>query len=160
MMAKRTLALWFGIALAAAVAIVPFALWFHGTVSVERKTLTSPATSVVTNQTPVGTTNPSETGRASWYELQGTTASGDAMRSDALTAAHPSLPLGTQVLVENLDKGTSVVVTINDRGPFARNRIIDLSKAAAEKLDMIADGVANVRVRRIAAYTAGIELPK
>ena len=71
------------------------------------------------------------------------------MDDDALTAAHPFLPLGAQVLVENLDNGRSVMVRINDRGPFAHNRIIDVSRAAAEKLDMIADGVANVRVSRV-----------
>jgi rare lipoprotein A len=91
----------------------------------------------------------SQTGRASWYKLPTPTASGDAMDDDALTAAHPFLPLGAKVLVENLDNGRSVVVRINDRGPFAHNRIIDVSRAAAEKLDMIADGVANVRVSRV-----------
>jgi rare lipoprotein A len=103
---------------------------------------------------------PSETGRASWYELQATTASGEAMDEDALTAAHPSLPLGTKVLVENLDNGRSVIVRINDRGPFARNRIIDVSKAAAEKLDMIADGVANVRIRRVEALVSDAQAPR
>jgi rare lipoprotein A len=101
------------------------------------------------------TGGPPETGRASWYELQSTTASGEAMEEDALTAAHPSLPLGTKVLVENLDNGRSIVVRINDRGPFARDRIIDLSKAAAEKLDMIADGVANVCISRFEAVVSG-----
>jgi rare lipoprotein A len=67
----------------------------------------------------------------------------------ALSVAHPFLPLGAHVLVENLDNGRSVVVGINDRGPFAHKRVIDVSKAAAEKLDMIADGVANVRVSRL-----------
>jgi rare lipoprotein A len=79
------------------------------------------------------------------------------MDEDALTAAHPSLPLGTKVLVENLDNGRSVVVRINDRGPFAGNRIIDVSKAAAEKLDMMADGVANVRIRRVEAVVSGTQ---
>jgi rare lipoprotein A len=68
------------------------------------------------------------------------------MDADGLTAAHPSLPLGTTVRVENLDNGRAVVVRINDRGPFAKDRIIDLSKAAAEQLDMIEDGVARVGV--------------
>jgi rare lipoprotein A len=97
-----------------------------------------------------------QTGHASWYELPTPTASGDAMDDDALTAAHPFLPLGAQVLVENLDNGRSVVVRINDRGPFTHNRIIDVSKAAAEKLNMIADGVANVRVsRHVGAFLPG-----
>ncbi len=87
-----------------------------------------------------------ETGRASWYELPTKTASGEDMDGEALTAAHNSLPLGSHVRVENLDNGRVVVVRINDRGPFAKDRIIDLSKAAAERLGMIADGVANVRL--------------
>ena len=68
------------------------------------------------------------------------------MDGDKLTAAHNTLPLGTRVRVANLDNGRAVVVRINDRGPFAKDRIIDLSKAAAEALGMIADGVATVRV--------------
>jgi rare lipoprotein A len=108
-------------------------------------------------QTEPATGGPPETGRASWYGIQATTASGEAMDEDALTAAHPSLPLGTKVLVENLDIGRSVVVRINDRGPFAGNRIIDVSKAAAEKLDMMADGVANVRIRRVEAVVSGTQ---
>ena len=103
---------------------------------------------------------PAETGRASWYDLASATASGETMEGDDLTAAHPSLPLGTKVLVENLDNGRSVVVRINDRGPFTRNRIIDVSKAAAEKLDMVADGVANVRIRRLEGDVASIPAPR
>jgi rare lipoprotein A len=89
---------------------------------------------------------PAETGRASWYALPGPTASGERMDADALTAAHPSLPFGSQVRVANLDNGRVVVVRINDRGPFARNRIIDLSKGAAKELGMIEAGVARVSV--------------
>jgi rare lipoprotein A len=103
---------------------------------------------------------PAETGRASWYKLASATATGESMDEDDLTAAHPSLPIGTHVLVENLDNGQSVIVRINDRGPFAGKRIIDVSKAAAEKLDMIAAGVANVRVSRIDAVAAGIPAPR
>ncbi len=99
---------------------------------------------------------PAETGRASWYDLASATTTGETMDEDDLTAAHPSLPLGTKVLVENLDNGRSVVVRINDRGPFTHNRIIDVSKAAAEKLDMVADGVANVRVSRLEGDVASI----
>ena len=87
-----------------------------------------------------------QTGRASWYLLTSPTASGEAMEPDALTAAHPSLPFGSELFVENLGNGRSVKVRVNDRGPFVGDRIIDLSKAAAESLGMIADGVATVRV--------------
>lgn len=103
---------------------------------------------------------PAETGRASWYDLASATASGETMDGDDLTAAHPSLPLGTKVLVENLDNGRSVVVRINDRGPFTHDRIIDVSKAAAEKLDMVVNGVANVRVRRLEGDVASIPAPR
>ncbi|WP_404385196.1 septal ring lytic transglycosylase RlpA family protein [Caenispirillum salinarum] len=90
-----------------------------------------------------------QVGMASWYgaELAGNaTASGEVFSPAKLTAAHPSLPLGTKVRVKNLENGRTVVVRINDRGPFAKNRIIDLSEKAARQLDMIDDGVARVRV--------------
>jgi peptidoglycan lytic transglycosylase len=97
-----------------------------------------------------------EMGLASWYDIDAAeTANGESMDADALTAAHPSLPLGTRVLVENVENGESVIVRINDRGPYAGDRIIDLSKAAAERIDMIKDGVATVRVRRIDDALAG-----
>ena len=63
-----------------------------------------------------------------------------------MTAAHPSLPFGSELIVENLGNGRSVKVRVNDRGPFVDERIIDLSKAAAKSLGMIADGIATVRV--------------
>jgi len=97
---------------------------------------------------------PGETGRASWYKIAAKTASGEDMDAAALTAAHRTLPIGTMVLVENLDNGRVVKVRINDRGPFTGNRIIDVSQAAAEELDMVADGVANVRVTRVPAVIA------
>lgn len=90
-----------------------------------------------------------ERGRASWYgeEFQGEpTASGDVFDQNRLTAAHPDLPLGAKVEVINLDNGKSVEVEINDRGPFGGDRAIDLSKAAAAKLDMLEEGTAPVRI--------------
>jgi peptidoglycan lytic transglycosylase len=89
-----------------------------------------------------------QTGRASWYDLEAKTASGEAMDSEALTAAHPSLPFGSKVTVANLDNGRSVVVRINDRGPF-NGRIIDVSRAAAEQLGMLGTGVARVSVNPV-----------
>jgi rare lipoprotein A len=71
------------------------------------------------------------------------------MDPSAMTAAHPSLPFGTKVLVENLTNGKFVEVRINDRGPFVGGRIIDVSKAAASSLGMIGAGVAKVRVAAI-----------
>ena len=63
-----------------------------------------------------------------------------------MTAAHPSLPFGSELIVENLGNGRNVKVRVNDRGPFVDERIIDLSKAAAKSLGMIAGGVTTVRV--------------
>lgn len=92
-------------------------------------------------------------GKATWYSdsLAGSpTASGERYDPQALTAAHRTLPFGTRVLVTNLRNDRSVEVRINDRGPFGRrDRIIDLSRAAAERLDMIRAGVVPVRVRII-----------
>lgn len=92
---------------------------------------------------------PVETGKASWYGTQHhgkRTASGEPFDQHALTAAHRTLPFGTRVKVTNLNNQRSVVVRINDRGPFRRGRVIDLSRAAAEQLDLIRTGVAPVRL--------------
>lgn len=90
-----------------------------------------------------------ERGQASYYsdKFRGKkTASGERYDSGKLTAAHKTLPFGTMVKVTNLSNGLSVVVKVNDRGPFARGRIIDLSKKAARKIGMINAGVANVKL--------------
>jgi rare lipoprotein A len=100
---------------------------------------------------------PPQTGRASWYALQTATASGEVMDGDGLTAAHRTLPLGSKVKVENLDNGRAIVVRINDRGPFAKDRIIDLSKQAAEELGMVEDGVANVRVSLVDVVATNVK---
>jgi len=91
----------------------------------------------------------SETGMASYYarEFHGReTASGETYRSDGMTAAHRTLPFGTKVRVTNLKNGRSVEVTVTDRGPYRRERIIDLSKLAAQRLDIVREGVARVRL--------------
>ncbi|MFO1185126.1 MAG: septal ring lytic transglycosylase RlpA family protein [Bauldia sp.] len=85
-------------------------------------------------------------GRASWYATGSETASGERMDAGQLAAAHRSLPFGTLVKVENVRNGKAVVVRINDRGPFVRGRVIDVTRAAAIRLGMIAAGVAQVRV--------------
>lgn len=88
-------------------------------------------------------------GIASWYGpgFHGNrTATGEIYNQNAMTAAHKSLPFGTNVVVTNLNNGRSVVVRINDRGPFVRGRIIDLSAAAARVLGMMDSGVAPVKV--------------
>jgi rare lipoprotein A len=91
-------------------------------------------------------TSLAEVGRASWYSLTSKTASGERCDPGALTAAHRSLPFGTKVKVENLKNGRSVVVRINDRGPFVGGRVIDLTKAAARQLGFISSGIARVRL--------------
>ena len=96
---------------------------------------------------PINFAKADQLGHASWYSLPANiTASGEHMDPNELTAAHRSLPFGTRVLVENLSNGRSVVVRINDRGPFIGGRIIDLSKAAAASIGMINAGTAKVRV--------------
>jgi len=96
---------------------------------------------------PLDMATADQVGHASWYALTSQTASGERMNPSALTAAHRSLPFGTKVLVENLSNGRSVVVRINDRGPFVGGRVIDLSKAAAAQIGMIGAGTAKVRIR-------------
>ena len=91
----------------------------------------------------------SQTGIASWYGpgFHGkATASGDVYNQTDFTAAHQTLPLGTWVRVTNLENGSATEVSINDRGPFARGRIIDLSYSAAQQINMVGPGTALVRV--------------
>lgn len=91
-----------------------------------------------------------QTGKASWYSVKtnsGTrTASGQRLSNGAATAAHKTLPMGTMVRVVNESNGKSEVVTINDRGPFVKGRIIDVTIGAAERLGFVKRGVATVRV--------------
>lgn len=87
----------------------------------------------------------SQSGIASWYRG----SSKNRRSPQDLMAAHRSLPFGTSVEVTALDTGQSVVVRINDRGPFGRGRVIDLSKAAADQLGIRRDGVARVRLQPI-----------
>jgi rare lipoprotein A len=91
-----------------------------------------------------------ETGRASWYSLRSRTASGERCDPGAMTAAHRSLPFGTRVKVENLKTGRTVVVRINDRGPFVGGRVIDLTRAAAHRLGIVSKGTERVRLTVLA----------
>jgi len=93
-----------------------------------------------------------EEGVASWYgkDFHGKkTANGEVYDMYGMTAAHKVLPFGTQLRVTNLDNNRSIVVRINDRGPFVANRIIDLTKTGAEQIDMIGPGTARVRLESI-----------
>ena len=103
----------------------------------------------VVPQVAVGPVQARQSGVASWYGpgFHGRrSASGERFNQNALTAAHRTLPFGTQVRVTNLRNGHSVVVRINDRGPFTRGRVIDLSRAAAGALGMLGSGVAPVQL--------------
>ncbi|MEX0779637.1 MAG: septal ring lytic transglycosylase RlpA family protein [Balneolales bacterium] len=93
-----------------------------------------------------------EQGEASWYGpgFHGKlTANGETYNQNELTAAHRTLPFDTRVRVINRDNGKSVTVRINDRGPYAKGRIIDLSRKAAEEINMIDSGVASVRINLV-----------
>ena len=94
----------------------------------------------------VGVSSPAsaQCGHASWYALTSRTASGERMNPAALTAAHRSLPFGAKIKVTNQRNGLSVVVRINDRGPFIRGRLLDLSRGAAQQLGFVRSGHAPV----------------
>lgn len=100
------------------------------------------------------------TGLASWYgeQFQGNpTASGEVYDMNELTAAHRTLPLGTELKVTNLRNNHSLIVRINDRGPFIQNRLLDVSMAAARKLGFLGSGLARVRME-VVSYPKGYEL--
>lgn len=100
-----------------------------------------------------------EEGIASWYGPQfhaKRTASGEVYNMYDLTAAHRILPMQTKIRVTNLDNDTSVVLRVNDRGPFVGNRIVDLSYKAAQELDVIRPGTARVRVEALGRWPGGI----
>ncbi|HYV31578.1 MAG TPA: septal ring lytic transglycosylase RlpA family protein [Candidatus Binatia bacterium] len=110
--------------------------------------MTSPAAAGPPRQAPLSALR-QEVGLASWYgqELQGSaTTSGEPFDMNALTAAHRKLPLGTRITVTNLTNHRSVVLRVNDRGPNVAGRLLDVSKAAAERLGFRGAGIAKVRV--------------
>ena len=98
---------------------------------------------------PAGQPETTQVGTASWYGpgFHGhETASGETFDQHALTAAHRALPLGTEATVTNLETGQSVMVKINDRGPYVPGRHLDLSKAAAQQIGLTKQGVAKVKI--------------
>jgi rare lipoprotein A len=102
----------------------------------------------------------SQFGKAAWYDLVGNrTASGEILDTVTATAAHRSLPLASFAKVTNLDNGRSVIVKINDRGPYKRGRILDLSPRAADALDMKRAGVAAVILQPLVNQTAPTVAP-
>jgi rare lipoprotein A len=115
-----------------------FALLLHGCASFTR------------HGPPPGLTGYKETGIASYYARSfqhSKTASGEALNNNSMTAAHKTLPFGTEVKVTNIINGKSVTVRINDRGPFVKGRIIDLTRAAFSKIANLDKGVAKVEIR-------------
>ncbi|MDQ3364560.1 MAG: septal ring lytic transglycosylase RlpA family protein [Myxococcota bacterium] len=101
---------------------------------------------------PAGAAGELQRGKASWYGGSfhgGPTASGERYDKRTMTAAHRTLPFGTRVRVTNLKNGRTVTVRINNRGPYSKGRIIDLSEAAAERLGMIDAGVVPCTVERL-----------
>ena len=110
--------------------------------------------------TPQEEFNHVETGVASWYGpgFHGkSTANGEPYDQSARTAAHRTLQMPAIVRVTNLDNGMSTVVRINDRGPFARSRIIDLSRTAAQELDIVRNGTAHVRIDQLQAESLAVK---
>ncbi len=110
----------------------------------------TPQQQAITTPTPPWATPPCvQTGMASWYRPDAgrrTTSEGTKPSTSALTAAHATLPFGTQLLVTDVASGRTVVVRISDRGPFRKDRIIDLSASAAQSLGIKQNGVAQVRL--------------
>jgi rare lipoprotein A len=90
----------------------------------------------------------SQCGTASWYALHSKTASGERMNPAAMTAAHRSLPFGTKIKVTNQRNGKAVMVRVNDRGPFVKGRVLDLSKAAAAALGFVRSGHTKICMER------------
>ncbi len=111
---------------------------------------------------PPPITNGVQVGVASWYGpgFHGNrTANGEIYDQYELTAAHPSLPLGTRVMVTNLENGRAVQVRVNDRGPFVDGRAIDLSYAAARTISMVGPGTVRVRIEVLGPTTLAAAAP-
>lgn len=113
-------------------------------VTVARKP--DPATPAVLDAHPAAKANSSSFGVASFYTEDEWTASGERFNTHAMTAAHPTLPFGTRLRVTNVTNGRSVVVRINDRGPYVPGRVVDLSESAAESLGMVERGIVKVKL--------------
>lgn len=131
-------------------------------VAITARTEASPSKSYMVAHLPSNAAKQAvrERGLASWYgeQFQGNpTASGEAYDMNELTAASRTLPLGTKLKVTNLRNNRSLVLRVNDRGPFIDNRMLDVSKAAAWKLGFMASGLATVRME-VVSYPKGYVL--
>jgi rare lipoprotein A len=130
------------------VAFAAIALGLPGAAAHAERQSSTPSVSAITSAIGRGIVTVQE-GVVSWYGAQfhnRKTASGERFDSGAMTMAHPSLPFGTVAKVTNLRNGRSVVVRVNDRGPFVGKRIADLSQAAATEIGMLRKGLAKVRI--------------
>jgi rare lipoprotein A len=125
-------------------------------VTVARKP--DPATPAVLNAHPKG--DSSSYGVASFYTEDEWTASGERFNTRAMTAAHPTLPFGTKLRVTNVTNGRSVVVRINDRGPYVPGRVVDLSESAAESLGMVERGIVKVKLDVVQKQTGSTSSAK
>ncbi|QLF69144.1 septal ring lytic transglycosylase RlpA family protein [Peteryoungia desertarenae] len=112
--------------------------------TIRRSIFTTAVLATLTFALPVNAFAATGCGSASWYALTSKTASGERMNPAKLTAAHRTMKFGTKLKVTNPKNGKSVVVRINDRGPFIKGRVLDLSKAAAQNIGMIRAGHAKV----------------
>ena len=129
-------------------AFAAIALGLPGAAARAERQSSTPSVAEITSAIGRGIATVQE-GVVSWYGAQfhnRKTASGERFDSGALTMAHPSLPFGTVAKVTNLRNGRSVVVRVNDRGPFVGKRIADLSQAAATEIGMMRKGLAKVRI--------------
>lgn len=145
--------------LKALMAVALIAAWSISTLPLQAQTWNAQPT-LASAFIPVSSANVFQTGLASAYapHLHGrTTASGEAYNHNDLTAAHRTLPLGTQVRVINQANGFSTIVRINDRGPFVQNRIIDVSGEAARQLGIAETGIATVQL--VLASSPGTTTP-
>ncbi|MGW8267593.1 MAG: septal ring lytic transglycosylase RlpA family protein [Longimicrobiales bacterium] len=135
--------------------LLPAALLFQGCTLVGGSSASPPSPVPEAPETPEASSSAwTQTGVASWYgeDFHGRdTASGEPYDMNDLTCAHPTLSFGTRLRVENLDNGRSVIVRVNDRGPFAKSRILDVSRKAAQELGMIGPGTARVRISVVEA---------
>lgn len=130
------------------VAFAAIALALPGAAARAERQSSTPGVAEITSAIGRGIATVQE-GVVSWYGAQfhnRKTASGERFDSGAMTMAHPSLPFGTVARVTNLRNGRSVVVRVNDRGPFVGQRIADLSEAAATEIGMLRKGLAKVRI--------------
>ena len=121
-----------------------------------------PRSALTLTELPMSSLPAGELGLASWYgeESSGVTASGEAFDKKGLTAAHRTLPLGSKIEVTNLRNNTSLVLRVNDRGPNVTGRLIDVSRAAAERLGFVGSGRTSVRVKVLSLpkqYLAGLQ---